>query len=177
LSIFQFLKRRPALPAGLKPQLAPEERVLAWCLAGEGPGALVVTNHGLWIPGAERLGWHEIHKVAWSGREMRVIPAVVESVRDGYAVLVDGPAVTFLLLEPGEVPDQVRTRVTKSVGYTTHHELPAGAVRVVGRRVSGQNGLSWAVRYDAGTPVEQDEVVEATDALVDAAQKSVAPPP
>jgi hypothetical protein len=164
------------LPAASRPPLAPEERVVAWCQVDS--AVLVVTNHGMWLPGSSaRLGWHEIHKVAWSGREMRIIPAVVSAVRDGYAVLEDAPPVTFLLLEPGEVPDQVRTRVTKSVGFTTHHELPAGAVRVVGRRVSGQNGLSWAVRYDAGTPVEHEDVVTATDELVSAAQKSVAPPP
>ena len=58
-----------------------------------------------------------------------------------------------------DLPDQVRTRVTRSVAYTTHHPMPTGGVRVVGRRVSGQNGLSWAVRYDSGTPVELPAVV------------------
>ncbi|WP_433828917.1 hypothetical protein ACQP2E_06325 [Actinoplanes sp. CA-015351] len=174
----KLFRRRPSLPAESRPPLASGERVVAWCLSGDSTEDVVVaTNHGIWLPSAvARLGWHEIHKVAWSGRELRIIPAVVSSEREGYTVLVDGPAVTFLLLEPGEVPDQVRTRVTKSVGYTTHHTLPGGAVRVVGRRVSGQDGLSWAVRYDAGTPVEDDEVITATDELVGAARETVAPP-
>ena len=83
-----------------------------------------------------------------------------------------------LLLEPGELPDQVRTRVTKSVAYTTHHPLPSGAggVRVVGRRVPGQNGLSWAVRYDSGTPVSLPAVVELTDELVATARNTMAAP-
>jgi hypothetical protein len=170
-----IFRRRPKLPAELRPALEPGERVLAWAAVGEGQ-ALVATNRGLWRPGATRLGWHEIHKAAWSGRELRVIPAEVAEVREDYAVLVDAPALTFLLLEPGELPDQVRTRVTRSVAYTAHHPLPVGGVRVVGRRVSGVDGLSWAVRYDAGTPVDAEPVVQVTRQLVNAAQGATAPP-
>ena len=152
--------------------------MLAWAtVAAASPEDVVVaTNHGIWLPSAvERLGWHEIHKAAWSGRELRIVPAEVAEDREGYSVLVDGSAVTVLLLEPGELPDQVRTRVTRSVAYTTHHPLPSGAVRVVGRRVPGQDGLSWAVRYDAGTPVNQDDVIQATDELVGAAREATTP--
>ncbi|GAB2592707.1 hypothetical protein Aab01nite_37240 [Paractinoplanes abujensis] len=176
-----FLRRKPALPAALKPALAPEERVLAWSLVTD-DRAVVATNHGLWLPGSgstsSRLGWHEIHKAAWSGRELRITPAEQAEERDGYTVLVDGPIQTFLLLEPGQLPDQVRTRVTKSVAYTTHHPLPSGSggVRVVGRRVPGQNGLSWAVRYDSGTPVTLPAVIELTDELVATARSTMAAP-
>jgi hypothetical protein len=169
-----FLRRRPKLPAALKPTLGPEERVVAWAAADD--KALVATTQALWLPD-RRLGWHEIHKVAWSGRELRITPAEVAEERPEYAVLVDGPVIGYLLLEPGELPDQVRTRVTRSVAYTSHHPMTVGGVRVVGRRVSGRNGLSWAVRYDSGTPVKLSTVTELTDELVAAAQKSVAPPP
>jgi hypothetical protein len=173
--------RRPKLPVALRPALEADERVLAWAAAGSSGAtgqdtALVVTNRGLWLPDGVRLGWHEIHKAAWSGRELRVIPAEVAEVRDDYAVLVDSPPVTFLLLEPGEVPDQVRTRVTRSVAYTSHHPLPQGGVRVVGRRVSGVDGLSWAVRYDSGTPVDAEPVIELTGELVRGAQAATSPP-
>jgi hypothetical protein len=47
---------------------------------------------------------------------------------------------------------------------------------VVGRRVSGVDGLSWAVRYDSGTPVDSEPVVEVTEELVSAAQNATAPP-
>ncbi|MEV6346548.1 hypothetical protein [Actinoplanes sp. NPDC051851] len=177
----KLFRRRPALPAASQPPLEAEERVIAWCPAAppDGPEQpLVATNRGIWLPGAtERLGWHEIHKAAWSGRELRITPAEVAEERDGYTVLVDGPVTSFLLLAPGEVPDQVRSRVSRSVAYTTHHTLERGAVRVVGRRVSGQDGLTWTVRYDSGTPVDRAGVRESTDELVDAAQNSVAPPP
>jgi hypothetical protein len=172
VSIF---RRRPKLPAALRPELEPDERVLAWAAVGDDQ-ALVATNRGLWLPDRRRLGWHEIHKAAWSGRELRVTPAEVAEQRDAYAVLVDGPVLSFLLLDPGELPDQVRARVTRSVAYTTHHPLPAGGVRVVGRRISGNDGLSWAVRYDSGTPVDLEQVVHVTDELVGAARDATAPP-
>ena len=171
-----FLRRRPKLPAALRPALEPDERVLAWAAVSSPEGALVATNLGLWLPDGKRLGWHEVHKAAWSGRELRITPAEVAEERSGYTVLVDGPVLGFLLLEPGELPDQVRTRVTRSVAYTSHHPLNAGGVRVVGRRVPGRNGLSWAVRYDGGTPVSHEAVIELTGELVSAAQGAITPP-
>jgi len=168
-----LFRRRPRLPAALRPPLERDERIVTWAEV-EG-GALVATNRGLWLPDGKKLGWHEIHKAAWSGRELRITPAEVAQDRAGYAVLVDGPVVSFLVLSPGELPDQVRTRVTRSVAYTTHHPMNSGGVRVVGRRVSGQDGLSWAVRYDAGTPVDLPAVVELTDELVASARGTVEP--
>ena len=174
-----FLRRKPQLPADRRPPLEAGERVLAWAATGETPAGpvIVATNRGLWLPESGRLSWHEIHKAAWSGRELRITPAEVVRERDGYTVLVDAPIRTFLLLAPGELPDQVRTRVTRSVAYTSHHALAAGGVRVVGRRVSGSDGLSWAVRYDAGTPVDAEPVVAVTGELVGAARAATAPPP
>jgi hypothetical protein len=173
-----FLRRRPKLPADRRPALESGERVLAWAQIGAGDTApvIVATNRGLWLPEGTRLGWHEIHRAAWSGRELRLTPAEVAEEREGYAVLVDAPVRDYLLLDPGELPDQVRARVTRSVAYTAHHPLPVGGVRVVGRRVSGSDGLTWAVRYDAGTPVDAEPVVTVTDELVGAARVATAPP-
>jgi hypothetical protein len=170
-----FLRRKPKLPAALRPALEGDERVVAWAPLADDK-ALVATTRGLWLPEGRRLGWHEIHKAAWSGRELRITPAEVAEERDEYTVRVDGPILTYLLLEPRDLPDQIRTRVTRSVAYTSHHPLTAGGVRVVGRRVSGQNGLSWEVRYDANTPVTLDAVVELTDELVSAAKGATTPP-
>ena len=170
-----FLRRRPKLPAALQPLLDADERVLAWAAVGEA-SAVIATNRGVWLPERGRLGWHHIHKAAWSGRELRITPAEVAEERSGYTVQVDAPVLTYLLLEPGELPDQVRTRVTRSVAYTAHHPLPGGGVRVVGRRVSGADGLTWSVRYDAGTAVDAEPVVAATDELVGAARDATAPP-
>jgi hypothetical protein len=180
-----LFRRKPKLPADRRPALDRDERVLAWAeVAGGGPagdaadgGVLVATNLGLWLPGrAHRLGWHDLHKAVWSGRELTVTPAERVAERDGYLVVRDRPAESYPLLEPGDVPEQVRARVTRSVGYTSHHPLGAGGVRVAGRRVSGVDGLTWTVRYDEGTAVDEPAVIEATDRLVAAARSATTPP-
>ncbi|MFK3983929.1 hypothetical protein ACI2K4_26625 [Micromonospora sp. NPDC050397] len=167
-----LFNRKPKLPADRRPPLDRDERMLAWATVADGDGVVVVSNRGLWLPGrAHRLGWHDINKAVWSGRELAVTPAETVVERDGYLVVTDLPVETYLLLEPGDVPHQVRARVTSSVSYTAHYKLPAGgAVRVVGRRVSGVDGLRWTVRYDPGTATDDQAVVEQTDALVAAAR-------
>jgi hypothetical protein len=170
-----IFKRRPKLPADERPALDREERVVGWARVGGDGGVLVVTNRGLWLPGEEhRIGWHEVHKATWSGSVLAVTPAEVVTVREGYAVLADRPVRSLPLPDPGDVPHQIRARVTRSVAYTEHHRLPGGGVRVVARRVSGVDGLSWTVRYDPGTAAD-DEVLAQTDELVTAAQTSTAP--
>ncbi|MEO3744840.1 hypothetical protein [Plantactinospora sp. B5E13] len=154
-----------------------DERVLDWARVGDGAESVVVTDRGLWLPGGVgRLGWHDIHKAVWSGRELSVTPAEPAGERVDYRVQADGQVRTYLLLDPGQVPHQVRTRVTRSVAYTTHHRLPdGGGVRVVARRVPGVDGLTWTVRYDPGTSTEDPAVVEATDQLVAAARAEATP--
>lgn len=157
--------RKPRLPAALRPALEADERVLAWA-AVDDARAVVATNRGLWLPDRGRLGWHEIHKAVWGGRQLAVTPAEVTERREGYLVAADGPPTTVTLLEPGDVPQAVRARVTRSVAVTSHHPVPGGGVRVVGRRVPGRDGLTWFVRYDEGTDPRGPGVPEATAALV-----------
>jgi hypothetical protein len=161
--------RRRRLPAELRPALAPDERVLAW--AGTAGGAVVATNLGLHLPGRPtRLGWHEIHKAAWTGRELTVIPGAVVEEREAYVVTADEPPVTVTVPAPGDLPQVVRTRVTRSVSFSSHHLVPGGGVRVVARRVPGVDGVSWAVRYDQGTDPDGPGVADATAQLVSATQ-------
>lgn len=143
---------RRRLPADRRPPLEPGERVVAWS------GAVVATTHGLFLPGRSRLGWHEINKATWAEGVLTIVPSSVVSEHDGYDVVADQPAVSVPLPDPGDVPDQVRTRVTRSVVFSAHHPHPG--LRVVARRVSGVDGLRWAVRYDPG--------VDADDARADA---------
>ena len=93
------------------------------------------------------------------------MPREIVAERDGFLEVVDSPVQNVLLLDPGSVPEQVRSRVTGSVTYTAHHRLPGGGVRVAARKVSGVDGLTWTVRYDPGTPVTP-EVLDETAALV-----------
>lgn len=143
--------------------------------AGAGGGVLVATNLGLWLPGRERLGWHDILKAVWSGRELTVTVAETVAERDGYQVVADRPVETYLLRDPGDLPHQVRARVTRSVAYTQQHAVPGGSGRIAARRVAGADGLTWTVRYDPGTPVDADEVRVETDQLVAAARAATAP--
>jgi hypothetical protein len=158
-----FQRRR--LPADRRPQLARDERVLAW--ADSDAGLLVATNLGLWAP--DRLGWHEIHKAAWNGTELVVTAAREVGERDGYRVVEDVPPVAFRLRDPGQLPHQVRARVTRSVGYSVHHPRPG--VRVAARRVPGVDGLRWTVRYDRGVDRDDPAVVAATGRIVVAARE------
>ncbi|MGC5659143.1 hypothetical protein ACN261_01825 [Micromonospora sp. WMMD723] len=196
--------RKRKVPSAVRPPLAAGERVLAWAATGNGAppadrmaavdeaspaegasagagaavdgGVLVATNLGLWLPGRrERLGWHDILKAVWSGRELTVTPAATAAERDGYLVVADGAVETYLLLDPGDLPHQVRARVTRSVAYTQQHPVPGGSGRIAARRVAGADGLTWTVRYDPGTPVDADEVRAETDQIVAAARAATAP--
>ena len=144
-----FGRRR--LPRTLRPALSRDERVVAWASTSDGR-AIVVTNLGLWLPDrTERLGWHHIHRAAWSDPVLSVVPAAEVGTGEGYVVMADEPSVVISLDDPDDVPLEVRNRVNRSVASTTHHDLPQGGVRVVARRVPGRNGIVWHVRFDDET--------------------------
>jgi hypothetical protein len=180
-----LFNRRRSLPAEHRPPLEREERVVAWALSPQ--GALVATNQGLWLPAAglagagagaagppTRFGWHEIHKAVWSGDALAVTPARRIEEAPGYDVVADEPTVRYRLDDPGDLPSQVRARVTRSVGPSTHHPLPgSGGVRVVARRVPGVDGLAWTARYDPGVDHDDPIVRDATSALVDQARAGI----
>jgi hypothetical protein len=162
------------LPAQRRPPLEPDERVVAWAGATE-DDLVVVTNRGVWLPGAAgRLGWHEIHKATWSGRQLTLVPAREVDQHDGYAIVEDLPSAVHTLLDPDRVPGAVRTRVTRSIAYSAHHLLPGGGgARVVARRVSGVDGLRWTVRLDPGTDFADSEIHALTSQFVSQAKAGV----
>jgi hypothetical protein len=158
--------RTRKVPSELRPQLDRDERVLSWARA-EPSGAVVVTDRGLFLPGRERLGWHQIHKATWANSRLTVIPSTEVGQGQGYAVMADDAPVQVALSRPDDVPADVRTRVNRSVAYTAYFPVPGGGgMRVVARRVAGRNGVDWHVRYDEGTDREDPEVVAATTAIV-----------
>ncbi|GAA2578621.1 hypothetical protein GCM10010399_05450 [Dactylosporangium fulvum] len=177
--MFGFLKKR-RLPADKRPKLDVEERIVAWA-GTTGDNVVIATNLGLWLPGADaRLGWHEIHKATWSGRQLSLIAARELPAEDGgdYVVMEDLPPLVLTLLDPDRVPEQVRVRVNKSIAHTSHHPLvDRVGVRVVGRRVPGINGLRWTVRYDEGVDPAAPEVAEQTAELVAWAKTGAGPTP
>ena len=164
--------RRRKLPDSDRPALERDERVVAW--ASSPRGALVATNRGLWLPdggGPARLGWNEIHKAVWTGEALAVTAAKLVEHGPGYDIVADRPTVEYRLADPGDLPAQVRARVTRSVGSSAHHPLPgSGGVRVVARRVPGTGGLAWTARFDPGVDHDDPIVREATAALVEQAR-------
>lgn len=166
--------RRRKLSAALTPTLERDERVLAWAAVED--TAIVATNRGLWLPGStERLGWHRIHKATWRDGVLTVTPSTSEAAEDAdFAVVADTEPVTVVLTDPSELPKRVRERVTASVAYTSRHPLPGGgAARVVARRVSGRDGLSWSVRYEGDVDSADPAVASVAAELVATARTSL----
>lgn len=132
--------------------LEPGERRTAWGLTPDGQ-AVVATDLGLHLPGAERLDWPDVEKASWARPVLTVLRVA--------AFAGSGERRTVHLEEPGSLPDAVRTAVTGSVGWSSHYSLPpSGGVRVVGRRRPGRELLDWQLVYDPGTDLD-DPVVRA----------------
>jgi hypothetical protein len=150
MGLLDKLLRREA-PA-VVPPLESGERVITWGTTSDGSTAVASTK-ALWLPAKaaseewHRLGWDEIHKAVWAEETLTVTPGV--EVEDG--VVADGRIRRVRLAEPRDLPAEVRTRVTRSVAYTTLRRLQGGgSVRVVARRVPGRDGLVWQLRFDDG---------------------------
>lgn len=140
------LLRRDRPPPEAVAGLDPGDRVVSWATADDGP--VVATRRGLRLPGRRLVPWHRIDKAIWRDR----ILAVTEAVDVGPDVMEAAPAVALRLTEPRDLPAAVRTRVTQSVAYSSHHLMPGmGGVRVVARRIPDEDGLHWSLRYDPGT--------------------------
>lgn len=145
----RWFRRLSGLPEGFTGQLAEEETVVAACTSGD--AAVVVTNLGLWLPGAERVGWHLISKATWDGNALSVITAVETGTAGRAVLLTDRPARRFPLDDPRRVPEAVHRRVTGSIVERHRHELPGGGAWFIRRRVPGQDGAILQVRADPGT--------------------------
>ncbi|WP_222853567.1 hypothetical protein [Fodinicola acaciae] len=169
MSVFSRLfGRRP--PAEAQAVAGTGERIVAWGRTDDG-SMIVATTAGLRTADV-RLGWHQIHKAGWGDGVLTVIPSV--DVADG--VVADGEPIALRLAEPGDLPPEIRTRVTRSVAYSAHHQLVSGGVWVVGRRVPGVDGLTWVARYDAGTDHTDPAVRAQVADLIEVAARSAAPP-
>jgi hypothetical protein len=161
----RFRRNRP--PAEALRTLHPSDRLLAWAPTAD--GMLVASRGGLRRPDGRFVPWHLIDKAVWRDAVLSITE--VSEVEPG--VYEPRPESIFRLDEPGELPAVVRTRVTRSIAYSSHHLLPRrGGVRVVARRVPGQDGLAWSVRFDPGTDLADPGVREAADQLLADARAS-----
>jgi len=144
-----WLRRRlTGTPEGFAGPLAENESVAATCTSGGEP--VVATSLGLWLPGAERLGWHLVSKATWDGTALTVIAAVESGAAGAAVLLTDQPPRRYPLEQPGKLPEAVQRRVTQSIVDRHRHELPGGGAWFVRRRVPGQDGTILQVRAEAG---------------------------
>ncbi|MBN9755229.1 hypothetical protein Ae406Ps2_5854 [Pseudonocardia sp. Ae406_Ps2] len=154
----RLLGREP-VPDTVADALADSEAVVATAQAPD--GMLVVTSWGIWPPGGERLGWHEIAKATWDKVSLVVTPTSAEQIAPGTELLADGRPLRFRLADPGKVPQAVQERVTQSIRTRNRRELPGGGAWVLQRRVPGRDGLVLQVRPDPGTdPVAARRLAE-----------------
>jgi hypothetical protein len=154
--------RREKPPAEAVARLDRDERVVAW--ADTTGGTVLATPLGLWLPGYDqRLPWHLIDKATWKNDVLTLVPAV----DTGDGVLREQAPRAVRVTVPRDLPNTVRVRVQKAIAFTRHHPLPGDGprrgVRVVGRRVPGQDGVTWQLVFDAGVD-EADPAVRAAAA-------------
>jgi hypothetical protein len=143
---------REDLPAGFAGSLAAEERVLATAELTDG-GHLVVTSHGIWLPGenARRLSWHLVSKASWQGGALTIVEAQERDELGVVVLLADLSPLRLRLADPGRVPEMVHARVGGSIRSRHHRDLPGGGAWFVQRKIPGQDGTVLQVRPDPGT--------------------------
>lgn len=192
-------RRRPAVPAYARAWLSAEERVLTFA-STPGGDLVVATPRGLWIadrrsevgdpaggfetdskqqldspqgPAGRLLPWEFIVTAKWSGDALTVISAE-EVARQ---IMRRLPPLTLALPEPADLPRVVRQRIDRSVAVSHRRALSAGSsVLLVGRRVSGRNGLLWYAVFDRDSDVDDPGACREAGVLLEVAAASTSAP-
>jgi hypothetical protein len=119
-----------------------DERRLAWGVTDSGT-AVVATPTAL-LAGDLVLPWNQVAKASWD-QPVLTVSEVAE-------VEGTGTAHRFALVEDDRLAEVVRAQVTSSVAWSDVRRLePRGKVRVVARRVPGQDALLWQTVWLEGT--------------------------
>lgn len=140
------------------------ERRLAWGVTADGV-ALVATPSALQV-GAQLLAWTQIERVSWQPPTLSILEvAEVEGAGTRHAWTIE---------QEHRLAEVVRTQVTSSVGWSDIRRLqPAGKVRVVGRRVPGEDALLWQLVFVEGTDAGDPRLREQAEAHVAALRASL----
>jgi hypothetical protein len=143
-----LFRRRERAPAEVVADLDQDERVLSW--ADVDGDVVVATPLGLWWPepgGRRRIPWEHIDKAIWRDGSLMIIEAdVVDDL-----LLVDRAPVVARLTVPRDLPMTVRKRVEGNIVRTELVSAGGGAVRFVGRRQPGRDGVTWWAHLEPGT--------------------------
>jgi hypothetical protein len=157
--------RRERPPADIVAQLGPDERVVSWADTAD-DGVVVATPLGLWWPdggGLRRVLWQHIDKIVWRDDVLTMVEAdVVDDL-----LLVDRAPVATRLTRPRDLPPTIRKRVEGNIVRSEVATVPEGSVRFVGRRIPGQDGVTWWAHLEGSTP-DSDELRAAIRARVTA---------
>jgi len=144
---------------------------------------IVATQRGLWVadhgnavagptapdPGGRLLRWEFIVTAKWAGDVLTVTSA--QEVEP--SIMRRLPAISLSLPEPADLPRVVQQRVDRSVAVSRRRTLGTGSTAlVVGRRVSGRDGLLWYAVFDRDSDADDLELRRAAAALVEAAAGS-----
>lgn len=146
----RLLRRRERPPSW--PGLESDERVVSWADTVDG-AVVAATPRGLWWPteqGPRRIGWQHVDRAVWRDGVLSVVEADV--VDD--ELLVDRPVVVARLAVPRDLPPTVRKRVEANIVATELVTVAGGAVRFVGRRQPGHDGVTWWAHLEPGTPAD-----------------------
>jgi hypothetical protein len=142
--------RRERPPDEVLAGLDPDERFVAWADTSDG-SVVVATSLGLWWPfpaGLRRVAWQNIDKVTWRDGTLALVEADVEDD----LLLVDRPPVAVQVTTARDLPPVVRKRVEANIVKSELLSIAGGAVRFVGRRQPGRDGLVWWARLEPSTP-------------------------
>ena len=153
--------RRLTLPTEARDVLPlhPRERLLAVARLADGTW-VAATPTAMVLPG-RRFDWTTVAHAEWSDER--------STLRVDQLRTADAEAETHRLVldEPGRLPEVVRDRVTSSIVASRHTPVEGRAgVRVVARRVPGEDELQWQVVVDRGLDPADPRVQAASDTAV-----------
>ncbi len=154
---------RSRVPAAVR-AVAREERRLAWGMAEDGT-PLVATPAALFL-GEERLPWTSVERISW-------VPDVL-TVVEVAEVEATGRTRAFVLAEDSRLAEIVRARVTSSVVWSDRRALGNDRhVRVVGRRVPGQDALLWQAVWESSVDASDSRLRAAVEAQLEELRKTL----
>ncbi len=116
------------------------------------------------------MAWEFVVTARWAGDVLTVTAAQEVAPR----IMKRLPSVSFALPEPADLPRVVRQRVDRSVAASHRRALNSGStVLLVGRRVSGRDGLLWYAVFDRDSDADDPQARrEATKLLESVATQS-----
>jgi hypothetical protein len=157
------VRLKQAVPAAVK-ELRTEERRLAWGITADDL-PLVATSSTLYL-GSESLPWTQVERISWKPSTLTIIEvAEVEGT---------GRTRSYVLTEDARLAETIRARVTSSVAWSDRRALhPKGAVRLVGRRVPGEDLLEWQQVFEPGTDPHDPFLRAQVELMVEALRRTI----